>query len=405
MIAVELGGQYTRPKDIAAYVFCQSFSRQSYSRLPYFRLSFARLSYARLSFSHLAMNSNNSVDDHTDAGLEAFCATGICCGLDKADSAQLLAMAQPVSFMAGSRMVRQGDASRGAFVIRQGRIEARVTLPGGGEKTVVELSDGSMFGEMSLLENAQSIASVFAMSHVDGWFIERNLFRALIAGRNPAALAIQRTITSGLVARLRTLNAELQMHVAPEDRPVTEPAPTADPLASSPRLRASAFDHRRFLSILPFFAGFTEDEIDSITAAAKVLEVSRGQWLMAAGQPATACYLVVRGAVEANIYIESCVRRLAVLGPGSLVGYMSILGGTPHTAHARARERTLLLEFPADAFMQLYQGTAGAEIKTQHAIQRSLLQALSRSYSQLSRLVTQARLSEALKARVLGVGI
>jgi len=351
------------------------------------------------------MNASNFPDDCNDAGLEAFCATGICCGLDKSAAAQLLAMAQPVSFMSGSRMVRHGEASRGAYVIRKGRIEARVTLPGGGEKTVVELADGSMFGEMSLLENGQSIASVFAVTHVDGWFIERNLFRALIAGRNPAALAIQRTITSGLVARLGTLNGDLQKQAAPEDRPVTEPAPCDDPLALTPRARASGFDHRGFLPILPFFAGFTEDEIDSVTASANMLEVARGQWLFAAGQPANACYLVVRGAVEANNYVQGCVRRLAVLGPGSLVGYMGILGDSSHNANARARERTLLLEFPASAFMQLYKGTSGAEVKTQHAIQCNLLQSLSRSYSQMSRLVTQARLSEALQARALRAGI
>ena len=351
------------------------------------------------------MNVSNSLDDCAAAGLDAFCATGICCGLDKSEAAQLLAMAQPVSFVAGSRMVRHGEPSRGAYVIRTGRIEARVTLPGGGEKTVVELADGSMFGEMSLLDNGTSVASVFAVSDVDGWFIERNLFRALIAGRNPAALAIQRTITSGLVARLATLNGDLQKHVAPEDKKITEPAPASDPLVTIERHSSSGFNHRGFLSILPFFAHFTEDEIDSVTAAAKILTVPRGQWLLAAGQPANACYLVVRGAVEANIYFQGCVRRLAVLGPGSLVGYMGIIGGSPHNTNARAREETLLLEFPAVALMQFYKGTSGAEVKTQHAIQRNLLQSLARSYSQMSRLVTQARLSEALQARALRVGI
>lgn len=343
------------------------------------------------------MNASNSLDD--------FCATGICRGLDQSAAEQLLAMAQPVSFVAGSRMVRHGEASRGAYVIRTGRIEARVNLPGGGEKTVVELADGSMFGEMSLLENGQSIASVFAVTHVDGWFIERNLFRALIAGRNPAALAIQRTITAGLVARLATLNGDLQKHLAPEDRQVTEPVPVDDPLADVPRVRAGGFEHQRFLSILPFFAGFTEDEIEYVTAAAKILEVPRGQWLFAAGQPANACYLVVRGAVEAKVYIGNRVRRLAILGPGSLVGYMGILSDAPHNANVRVREQALLLEFPAAEFMALYKGTSGAEVKTQHAIQRCLLQSLSRSYSQMSRLVTQARLSEALQARAMGAGI
>jgi len=338
------------------------------------------------------MNANNP--------LEAFRATAICRGLDDAAAAQLLALAEPVSFTSGSRLVRQGEESRGAYVLRQGKVEARVSLPGGGEKTVAELSAGSMFGEMALLEHGHCSASVVATAHVDGWFIEREPFRALTAGRNPAALAIQRTITFGLVARLDSLNAELLKQPAPEDRPAADRPPDGDPLRKVPRLRRGAFDHRQFLPILPFFSGFTPDEIDAATASARVLEVARGQWLFVAGQPASACYLVIRGAVEANAHIDGRERRLALLGPGLLVGYLSVLRDTPHGANARARENSTLLEFPAAQFMALYNGTSGAEVKTQHSINRNLLQSLARSNSQLSRLVTQARLSEALKLKL-----
>ena len=148
----------------------------------------------RIAFCHPAMNASNTLDD--------FRATAICRGLDESAAAQLLSLAQPVSFVSGSRLVRQGEASRGAYVLRQGKVEARVSLPGGGENTVAELDAGSMFGEMALLEHGFCSASVVAVSNVDGWFIEREPFRALTAGRNPSALAIQRTITFGLVERL-----------------------------------------------------------------------------------------------------------------------------------------------------------------------------------------------------------
>ncbi len=343
------------------------------------------------------MNASNT--------LEAFRATAICRGLDEGAATQLLELAQPASFTSGSRLVRQGENSRGAYVLRQGRVEARVSLPGGGEQTVAVLEAGSMFGEMALLEHGTCSASVVAVSNVDGWFIEHEPFRALTAGRNPAALAIQRSITSDLVARLGALNAALRKHPAPEDRRVLEKLPTGDPLAKVARLRRGEFDHHAFLPILPFFAGFSSGEIDAITASVKVLEVARGSWLFVAGQAANACYLVVRGAVEANVHIDGCERRMALLGPGSLVGYLSVLRDTPHGANARARENATLLEFPAAEFLALYNGTSGAEVKTQHAIHRNLLQSLARSNSQLSRLVTQARLSEALKARVLAAGI
>ncbi len=333
--------------------------------------------------------------------LEAFRATAICRDLDEAAAAQLLTLAQPVSFTAGSRLVRQGEASRGAYVLRQGAVEARVSLPGGGEQTVAALDAGSMFGEMALLEHGSCSASVVAMSNVDGWFIEHEPFRALTAGRNPAALAIQRTITSSLVERLGALNAELRKHPAPEDRLMAEMPPATDPLAGVLRLRKGAFDHHAFLPILPFFAGFSAEEIDAIVAPLKVLEVARGQWLFGPGQAAGACYLVVRGAIEASAAIDGRERRMALLGPGALVGFLSVLRGTPHGAGARAREASTLMEFPAADFLAMYNGSSGADVKAQYAIRRNLLQSLARSNSQLSRLVSQARLSEALKARLI----
>lgn len=343
---------------------------------------------------------------NADNTLDAFRATAICQGLDAAACAQLHALAEPVSFTAGSRLVRQGEPSRGAYVLRVGRCEARVSLPGGGEQTVAVIDAGNMFGEMALLEHGHCSAAVVAVEAVDGWFIEREPFYALTAGRNAAALAIQRNITRGLLARLTALNRELRRHPAPEDRPVSGDLPQGDLLAAVPRTPAlgkGAFDHRAFLPVLPFFVDFTRDEIDAAIKAAAVIAVARGQWLFVAGNPAHACYLVVRGAVEANARIDGHERRIALLGPGTLVGYMSVLMGNTHGANARAREDAALLEFSAEAFMDLYNGSSGAAVKMQHAIHRCLLQSLTRSNSQLSRLVTQARLDATVRNRVIGI--
>ena len=96
---------------------------------------------------------------------------------------------------------------------------------------------------------------------------------------------------------------------------------------------------------------------------------------------------------------------MALLGPGMLVGYMSVLGGSPHGASARARENTTLLEFSAEDFMSLYNANSGAAVKVQRAIHRNLLQSLARSNSQMSRLVTQAKLNEALRVRLIQAAI
>jgi hypothetical protein len=51
---------------------------------------------------------------------------------DSTQFRQLLKLAREMSFAEGARLVRKGEASRGAFLIRPGRLDALVALPGGG---------------------------------------------------------------------------------------------------------------------------------------------------------------------------------------------------------------------------------------------------------------------------------
>ncbi|MBL8521839.1 MAG: cyclic nucleotide-binding domain-containing protein [Betaproteobacteria bacterium] len=325
-------------------------------------------------------------------------------GVDPEAARALLPLAEPVAFLKGSRIARQNELARGAWLIRAGSAEVRVALPAGGERVMATLAPGSAFGESALFETGVCNASVYALTHVDGWLLPGEAFRALAFARNAAALTIQRNITATLVARLSALNTELARQVAPEDRATPAPPPAADPLAAYPRLTRADFDFRAFLKLLPFFAGFTPSDIEAVTAGTRALEVKRGAWLFASGQAAHACFLVVRGAVEAVRSIGSpgtLERRIAILPPGALAGYLSLLAGKPaHGAHARAREDSLLLEFPAALFMEHYRGDSGAQIKFQHAIHRALLTSLARSNSQMARLVTQAALTAAQPFRV-----
>ena len=309
--------------------------------------------------------------------------------------AQLLAVAREVSFVKGALLVRQGEASRGAFLIRTGAAEAHVALPGGGTLTVAQFADGDMFGEMALIERGVCSATVVASGNVDGWFVEREDFRALVASRDARALDTQRMITRVLADKLRVLNERVRQHAAVEDRPVSEPAPAADPLANMPRSRQASFDWRAFLPVLPFFETFDDFEIDEFIAGAKVLELPRGAWVFAAGLPADAGYIVVRGALEVFTRDGDRERRVAIAGPGEFVGYMGVLRGGQHAGNARAREAACLLEIPRAAFLETYNGNSGASVSLQHAIHRSLLRSIARTNTQLTRLISHARLTAA----------
>ena len=310
---------------------------------------------------------------------------------------RLLAVAREVSFLKGAELVRQGEASRGAFLIRRGAVEARVALPGGGTLTVAQFRDGDMFGEMALIERGVVSATVVAHSNVDAWFVGRDDFRALVASREIAALETQRAITRTLADKLRVLNDRVKSHAAAEDLPYAESAPAADPLAGVKRLRNASFDWRAFLPALPFFEGFDADESDELVSTGMVLELPRGAWLFAAGVPASACYLVLRGALELFTRNTEKERRVAIAGPGELVGFMAVINAAPRANYARAREACCLLEFPRAAFMNLYNGNSGATVSLHHAIHRSLMRSIARTNTQLTRLISHARLSDSDK--------
>ncbi|HVJ12596.1 MAG TPA: cyclic nucleotide-binding domain-containing protein, partial [Burkholderiales bacterium] len=125
---------------------------------------------------------------------------------------------------------------------------------------------------------------------------------------------------------------------------------------------------------------------------ANVLELPRGQKIFTTGQPSSACFIVVRGAVKIRAQHEKRERRIAVLGPGQLLGYMSALEKSVHGSDAIVREDALLLEIPARAFEKLYFGSSPASTKLHRAIQKSLLSSLGQTNRHLTRLISQARL-------------
>ena len=328
--------------------------------------------------------------------------------------AELLGIAQPVSFMRGAVLLKQGAPTRGAFFIQSGSVDVTARLPGGDTLNLARIPAGGVLGEMALLEHGLCSATVTAGTPVDGLFIGREDFRVLMARRSPAALAVQQAITRNLCAKLTALNAQVLANSAAED--VLYSAPPAgdastkialDPLAGIARLRYAAFDYRRFLSVLPLFREWEPEEIDEIADLTPVLQLERGQPMFFEGAEAKAVFITVRGAVEVMApatgtaagtvagTATAMLRRLAVLGPGQLLGHRSLIDGAPHGARAKAREATVLLELAREHFLQLYNGSTPAALKFQAGVHAALLGSMAHTNATLTRLINMARVRAA----------
>lgn len=312
--------------------------------------------------------------------------------LDNEARGLLLAVARPIRHSKGERLLRYGDPSRGAYILSKGAAEASVLLPGGEKLAVATLEAGAVFGETALVERGTCTATVTAADALEGWFIERDDFRSLVSQRGTAALRIQHALTREISRKLRALNAKVMEVPAPEDRPESGSEPDSDPLAAVKRLEEAPFDLWPFLPHLAVFEGFDPGEIAAIVSVCSLLELPPGHAVFRLGHASTACFIVVRGAVEIRARHAMRERRIAVLGPGQLVGYMSALERGSHGSDAIVREPALLLEIPRSAFEKLYFGASATSTKLHRVIQRSLLDSLGQTNRSLTRLISLARL-------------
>jgi CRP-like cAMP-binding protein len=319
--------------------------------------------------------------------------------LDSEAREQLISVSRPVSFMKGATLVRHGEPARGAYVLREGAAEAVVTLPGGESIVVAKLAAGSIFGEMALIELATCTATVRATANIDGWFVAHEDFRALVSQCQPAAIRLQHEVTAILAARIAALNEQLLARPAQEDR-AARPVAHGDPLDGVARSKRAPFDAAAFLPRLPAFERFSGEEIDEVVSLGSYLDLPRGHGVFAAGIPATAMFIVIRGAIEILALRDGRERRIAVLGPGQLVGYLSVLRGAAHSSFGFVREAAVLLEIPADAFREIYFGASRASARLRGAVQASLLGSMARTNRALTRLISQAQLDAAHKAEV-----
>ncbi len=83
---------------------------------------------------------------------------------------------------------------------------------------------------------------------------------------------------------------------------------------------------------------------------AKSIALPRNRTLFRAGDRSDGCYQIVEGLVKVTVLAEHRERILAILGPGALVGELSMIDGAPRSAAVTAIRDTRLAFVARDAF-------------------------------------------------------
>ncbi len=92
------------------------------------------------------------------------------------------------------------------------------------------------------------------------------------------------------------------------------------------------------LDSVPLFAGFSRNELDDLASFVRPRRYPKGSIIFHQGDPGTTLYLIETGEVKLMVTADSGKKvTLALLGPGTFFGELSLLDGGPRSANAVAR--------------------------------------------------------------------
>jgi CRP/FNR family cyclic AMP-dependent transcriptional regulator len=319
---------------------------------------------------------------------------------DISELQEVLALATPFCVDAGVVLFRQGDESDGMYLIVEGEVVVRARVPGDTEAELGRVGPGGVLGELALIDRGLRSATVQARIQTTGFFFSEQFFKMLRLAQRVSALKVMQPICRVIAQRVRDRVSDLAAatavmaeetaiiaHIESTDPPVVErPAHWAN--YRQQRVNGLIADRLRLMS---FFRRFNANEVSEILAHGSVVDAQRGQVLWRRGELSTRSYVVVRGALQLSIQGEVFRELCMVLGPGQLVGTVSLMDSGPQPMDCVVREPSWLWEADVETLRRILSGTQGISYKLFDATVESLVDQLRRVTRAVARVTAQGR--------------
>ena len=117
-----------------------------------------------------------------------------------------------------------------------------------------------------------------------------------------------------------------------------------------------------FLRQHPLFAGLPDDDLERLCGVAAQITIRAGEVLMKEGSTGDALYIPLDGMFEITKRSLEHDLVIAQRGPGDILGEISLLEGTPHSASVRAAADSRLLRISREDFEQLLSRSSTAAL-------------------------------------------
>jgi selenocysteine lyase/cysteine desulfurase/CRP-like cAMP-binding protein len=289
------------------------------------------------------------------AALAAVGANRLFSDLDESQKQVVAAGLRPFSAVADETLFRAGAPVERLLLLCSGTAHVA-------DSVLETVGPGDTLGELALNGPTTHTAPATALERVKGFFLEIGDFDQLRAAGDPIAFATLRRLSRLLAERIRAAREG----GAQNERPLG-PRATSGP---------SGLDELPFLRALPYFQQLDFAELEALAASLRTWRLERGAILFSEGATARSAFVVVRGAIEVTRERGDRHVRLATLGPGRMVGQLSLIDGGPRTATCIAAEPTVVLEIDDDVVARLLDDHSLAGLGFLQAVNRALINAL-----------------------------
>lgn len=115
-------------------------------------------------------------------------------------------IAKQVSIKKGEQLFKEKDDTKGLWLIQSGKIEISRMTADGWRQTLVVLTDGHFFGELSILENRKHVATAVALEDTNLLLIPKEEFERMMEEDCALALNIVKRIAIVMSKNLRRMN-------------------------------------------------------------------------------------------------------------------------------------------------------------------------------------------------------
>jgi CRP-like cAMP-binding protein len=131
-------------------------------------------------------------------------------GLDEANLKKIADLVDEVQVTKNDSVFKEGDATRGIYMVRKGAVEINKMTPDGWKQKLILIKETHFFGELSVIENKESHgANAEALDDTDLYVINKEKFEEMEKS-DPALMAqIMKTIAKVASHNVHLMNNKL----------------------------------------------------------------------------------------------------------------------------------------------------------------------------------------------------